>query len=106
MTALHLPVPFEAALPPLETIVTRLNLLTEELVEYDERRWNIVCAALGSEFGLYPGDENQYILTSFDLRPTYLVEATLVVLQALGGRSTAPVSEWASQPWRVAQHYY
>ena len=106
MTALHLHVPFEAALPPLEAIVARLNLLTEENIRYDERHWNIVCLALGSECGLYPGDDNQYILTSFNPHPTYLVEATLVVLQALGGRYTLPLPEWTSQPWRVAKHYY
>jgi hypothetical protein len=106
MTALHLHVPFTSSLPPVDVIVARLSQLTEEVVSYEESRCNLVCPTVGDEFGLYPGDENQYILTSFAHQPTYLFEATLVVLQALGGTYAAPLPERAHQPWRIASKYY
>jgi hypothetical protein len=53
---------------------------------------------VGSEFELYFGNEDQYILTSFDPQLTYLVQATLLVLQALGSIYAAPLPKWANQP--------
>jgi hypothetical protein len=47
--------------------------------------------AVGSEFELYIGNENQYFLTSFNLQLTYLVQATLVVVQALSSIYAAPL---------------
>lgn len=106
MGVLHLHVPFTGELPAITAIVEQLNLLAEEAVYYEEARWQIICPIMRSEFGFYPGDENEYILTSFDLKPTYLVDATLVVLQALGGTFPDPLPQWAKQPWRVARKYY
>lgn len=59
-----------------------------------------------AEFGLYPGEENQYILTSFAQKRLYLVDATLVVLTTLGGSFSASLPPWATQPWQVAKPYY
>jgi hypothetical protein len=106
MTALHLHVPFAGKLPPIPLIVAQLNLLAQEAVYYEEARWQLSCPVMPAEFGLYPGQENQYILTSFAGKPTYLVDATLVVLTALGGSYSTSLPEWAKQPWQVAKPYY
>jgi hypothetical protein len=104
---LHEHIPFVCALPSIPAILARLRGVAQEDIRYDAARRLLVCAAEQSECALYPGDENEYIITSFAGKATYLVDATLAVLQAFGGAVAAPpLPTWAGQPWRVARSHY
>jgi hypothetical protein len=104
---LHEHIPFVGALPSISSILERLREIAQEDIRYDAERRLLVCAAEQSECALYPGDENEYLISSFAGKATYVVDATLAVLQAFGGTvSWPPLPTWASQPWRVARSHY
>jgi hypothetical protein len=104
---LHEHIPFKGELPPIPAILERLREVAQEDIRYDANRRLLICAAEQSACALYPGDEKEYIVSSFAGKATYVVDATLGVLQALGGAVAAPpLPSWASQPWRVAHKHY
>jgi hypothetical protein len=99
-------VPFTGAVPPIATIVTRLCQLVAEEVYYDQHLRELRCPVIQTDCSLYLVQQNEYLISSYHFAPTYLVEATLVVLHTLGGTVSQPLPIWASQPWQLAKKYY
>ena len=115
MGVIHYRILFQGELPAIATVLEQLELLTGLEVTYDEEKWDIRCARLEVEFALYPGDNNDYYITSFNIgyffnmgskRSAYLEQATVHALQALGGTYAYELSPWAREPWKIAKKHF
>lgn len=102
-------VSFVSEVPTVPVILLALRQHTGEEVGYDELKWDLFCQSVDASFCLAPPEEGgnpSYLLGSTNLGGSYLWDATLLVLQALGGTYPYPVPEQASKPWLLAKQWY
>jgi hypothetical protein len=102
-------VSFASEVPTVPVILLALCQHTGERVGYDELKWDLFYQSIEASFCLAPpeeGDDPSYPLRSTNLGGNYLWDATLLVLQALGGTYPYPVPEQATQPWLLAKPWY
>lgn len=100
---------FASEVPAVPVILLALCQHTGEEVGYDELKWDLFCQSIDASFCLAPPEEGgdpSYLLGSTNLCGSYLWDATLLVLQALGGTYSYPVPEQANQPWLLAKQWY
>ena len=95
---------FSGELPAISVILVALQRHTGEEVLYDTDKWELSCAATGDTFGLAPLDEKaSYWLHTTNLGIGYLWNATLFVLQSLGGSYAYVLRDFAHLPWKLAK---
>jgi hypothetical protein len=102
-------VSFASEVPTVPVILLALRQHTGEEVGYDELKWELFCQSMDASIGLIPpeeGEDLRYLLGSTYLGGSYLWDATLLVLQTLGGTYPYPIPEQASKPWLLAQQWY
>jgi hypothetical protein len=102
-------VSFASEVPTVPVILLALRQHTGQEVSYDDLKWDLFCQLMDASFCLAPPEEGgdpSYLLMSTNLGSSYLWDATLLVLQALGGTYLYPVPEQASKPWLLAKQWY
>jgi hypothetical protein len=107
-------VSFEHRLPTAAELVTVLCRHTGEVVLFDAAMGVLSCRATGEAFWAYVDEaDRSWLLRNVNLDGGYLWEASLAVLQLLGGQWTNPhftqppsLPVWAYQPWQLAKKDY
>lgn len=98
---------FNGELPSIPIILGALQEHAGEEILYDAEMQELSCKATGDTFGLAPLDEEaSYWLHTTNLGIGYLWDATLFVLQSLGGTYAYPLRDFAHQPWKSAKELF
>ena len=116
MGILSEPVVFTESLPSATELVNALCQHTGEAVSFDEETEILSCIATGDATGFWAliyKPNHSWTLRNLNLNGGYLWDATLAVLQLLGGKrddsrfTQAPsLPAWAYTPWELAKYEY
>jgi len=100
-------VTFNGDLPSIPVILGALQQYVGEEILYDTEMRELSCKVTGDTFGLAPlAEEASYWLHTTNLGIGYLWDATLFVLQALGGTYAYPLRDFAHQPWKFVKELF
>ena len=97
---------FSGQIPTVEQIVHQLSARTGLEVIYNHERTDLWSAKLERSIGLYKGDGDEYITTSFgmgDSKTEYFAYSTIWILIQMGGKYRFTLPSWAGFDWESAK---